>query len=143
MKIKQIHCLNCDTILESDYDKKDYEDYVECNCENKTSLMNYFTFSQPGSIVRAIDKTKVKALAQDDFPFAKKGEWFYLITPEGEDEPKYTKWRGNTEAGGFTGGMSVNFETEPMTFNECRTYLKTNTIMHPEGRIFHLGGNIK
>mgnify|MGYP007066223399 CR=1 FL=1 len=135
MKVKKIVCLSCGTELVSDYDKKNYESFVECDCENETSLQNYFTISQPGSIVRANDKSKVKAQALQDYEFCKKGEWWILASP---DTKTFTKWRGRIEEGGFTGGLSVEFETEEMTHNECRTYLKTNRIMHEDGRIFHV-----
>ena len=90
MKVKKIICLNCDTTLESDYDKKEYKVFVKCGCPNETSLENYFTMSQPGSVVKAIDKTKVKAQALEDYPFAKKDEWFYLIKPKTKETPKGT-----------------------------------------------------
>lgn len=146
MKVKKIHCLNCDTILEVDFEdknrKKDYKSsYAECGCSNKTSLTNYFTISQPGSIVSAIDKSKVKAQALQDYDVCKKGEWWYLITPENEDTPRYTKWSGTYggNCSGFMDGLGVDFETpKPMTFNECRIYLKTNMILGEEGQIYHL-----
>ena len=135
MKVKIVKCLSCGTILESDYDEKNYETFVECNCSNETSLQTYFTFSQPGSIVRANDKSKVQVQALKDYDFCKKGDWWTLGS---EDKTKFTKWRGRTEEGGFTGGLSVEFNTEPMTYNECRTYLKTNIIQFNEGRIYHV-----
>lgn len=147
MKVKKIHCLNCDTILEVDFDvikkgNRKYEDYEKsCGCENQTTLINFFTISQPGSIVTAIDKSKVKAQALQDYDYCKKGEWWFLVTPENEDTPKYTKWHGayGGKCDGFISGCGVNFETEkPMTFNECRIYLKTNMIKGVEGQIYHL-----
>lgn len=139
MRVKKVICLECNTVLEVDYDVKNYVNTQSCDCPNETSLYNYFTISQPGSIVRAIDKTKVKAqLLYDTENVGKAGDWFYLIKPEDENTPKFTKWEGKTEDGGFTGGLIVDFETEPMTFNDCRTYLKTNVVMSSEGRIYSL-----
>lgn len=147
MKIKKVHCLVCDTILEVDFDKtskrKKYDDsYAECGCSNNTTLTNYFTISQPGSIVTAIDKSKVKAQALQDCDFCKKDEWFYLVVPDDENTPRYTKWHGaygGINCDGFLEGVGVNFTTEtPMTFNECRTYLKTNKVYGVEGQIYHL-----
>ena len=142
MKVKTIKCLNCDTILVSDYSKDDYETLVECGCENQTSLQNYFTISQPGSIVRANDKSLVEAQALQDFNFCKKGEWWILGV---SDDTEFTKWRGRLEEGGFVGGLSVEFTTDKMTHNECRTYLKTNVVIHKgEGiRIYHVDGGIE
>ena len=146
MKVKKVHCLNCDTILEVDFDKqdkrkKDIKYFDECKCSNKTSLTNYFTISQPGSIIQAIDKSKVKAQSLKDTKFCKKDEWFYLIEPDNENTPKYTKWHGayGGDCVGFLEGVGVNFTTEePMTFNECRIYLKTNKVYGVEGQIYHL-----
>lgn len=135
MKVKKIKCLACGAILESDYSKEDYENLVECGCENETSLQNYFTFSQTGSIVRANNKSLVEAQALQDNDWCKKGEWWLLAEPSTE---KFTKWKGRIEEGGFCGGLYVEFKTEPMTKNECRTYLKTNRVMHEEGRIYHV-----
>ena len=125
--MKVIKCLNCNTELVSDYNKEGYDDFVECGCENETSLQNYFTISQPGSIVRAKDKLLVTAQALQDYDFCKKGDWWILGS---SDETLYVEWSGRLGEGGFTGGLSVSFTTpEPMTKNDCRTYLKTNTII--------------
>ena len=140
LRVKTIKCLNCDTTLTSDYSVEGYEDFVECNCPNETSLQNYFTFSQPGSIVRSNDKSQVKAQALQDYDFCKKGDWWVLGV---SDDTKYTKWSARIEEGGFTGGLSVTLDTEPMTHNEARTYVKTNRIMHEEGRIYHIDRGIK
>ncbi len=127
MKVKKIKCLKCNTILESDFDLKDYESFVECGCSNKTSLQNYFTFSQPGSIVRANNKILVEAQLLYDTDWGKIGDWWVLGVT---DKTKYTEWSGRLEEGGFVGGLSVDFKTpQPMTHNECRTYLKTNRII--------------
>lgn len=139
MKVKKIHCLACNTILEADFDKGIYE--VECGCDNKTHLSNTFRISQPGSRVYAIDKTKVKGQALEDSRDFKKDEWFYLSLPDTEDEPKYTKWRGKYggDCPGFIEGVVVEFETEePLTYNQCRTYLKTNIVEGVEGQINHV-----
>jgi len=146
MRIKKIICLECNTILEVDFDKKNYKSFKECSCPNKTSLENYFTISQPGSIVRAVDKSKVKFQyaynvqgaiieSQSDSP----ENWFYVLEPDNENTPKYTKWLGKLEDGGFLGGVATEFETDvPYTFNECRTYLKTNNVQSSDGRIYSL-----
>ena len=144
MKVKKIHCLSCNTILEADFDKNVFN--ADCGCDNQTKLRNTFRISQPGSLVLAIDKSKVKGQALYDVENTtiKKGEWFYLIEPDKDDEPKYKKWIGKYggTCSGFIEGMVVNFETEKtMTFNECRTYLKTNMITGDEGQIYHLMSN--
>ena len=126
MKVKKIKCLKCGKLLESDFTKKNYNSLVKCDCDNETSLMNYFTFSQPGSIVHAIDKSLVEAQALQDFDICKKGEWWNLGNT---DKTKYTEWEGKLEPGGFVGGLIVKFKTNPMTFNECRTYLKSNIVI--------------
>jgi len=139
MIVKKIHCLECDTILEADFDKKIYK--ASCGCKNKTTLDNEFRISKPGSVVYAIDKTKVKAQVLEDIEDLKTGEWFYLIEPEDENTPKYKKWVGKYGGSchGFIEGMIVDFTTEEeMTFNECRTYLKTNNVQGSEGQIYHL-----
>ena len=132
MRVTTIKCLECETILVSDYSQKKYESFVGCNCTNETSIENYFTISQPGTIVRAIDKSKVQALIND--------EWVNLGST---DDVKYTEWLGVTEGGGFAGNLQVYFNTEPMTSNECRTYLKKNNILCSEGRIYHVLKGIK
>jgi len=144
LKVKKIHCLSCNTILEADFDKG--QSYIACKCINGTELHNRFTISQPGSLVIAIDKTKVKAQAIYDIKGTsiKKDDWFYLIEPEKDNEPKYTSWTGRYggSCSGFIEGLVVDFKTDlPMTFNECRTYLKSNMVTGPEGQIFHLISN--
>jgi hypothetical protein len=141
MKVKKIHCLLCDSILEADFDNG--ISYAECNCENQTSLTNSFRISQPGSYVRAIDKTKVMAQALYDIEALdlKKDDWFFLIQPENESSPKYKKWIGKYggNCSGLVEGLLVSFETNsPMTFNECRIYLKTNFVAGADGQIYHL-----
>lgn len=146
MIVKKIHCLACNKILDADYDNG--VTFVECGCDNGTSLSNEFRISQPGSYVRAIDKTKVKAQALSDIENSdiKSGDWFYLIPPETVDTPKYTQWLGRYggSCSGFIEGLAVKFKTDkPMTFSECRTHLKTNNVTGSEGQIYHLSNGIK
>ena len=142
MRVKKIHCLSCDKIIEVDFDNN--QSYFECGWKNETSLSNQFRISTPGSIVRAIDKTKVKSQTLSDIEDLKlkKGNWFYLIVPENENTPKFSNWSGGY-CNGFVEGVMVDFKTDiPMTFNACIIYLKTNMVTGEEGKIYHITSEI-
>jgi hypothetical protein len=136
MKVKRIKCLACNTVLTADWEEG--QTFSKCGCSNGTSIENYFKLSQPGTIVRALDKSKVEAQLLYDTEWGKAGDWWVLAEPEDENTPKFTMWMGKIEEGGFTGGLIVTFKTSPMTFNECRTYIKTNRVMTTDGRVYHL-----
>ena len=140
MKVKKIRCLLCRTVIENDWEKEVVRSGVSCNCKNETTLINFFTLSQPQSVVTAIDKTKVQAqLLEYDKKLGNTGDWFYLIEPETKETPKYRKWLCKLEDGGIIGGLIVEWESPKlMTFNECRMYIKNNNVQHKDGRIFHL-----
>ncbi len=104
--------------------------------ENKTVLDNSFHFGTPDSIIRAKDKTKLKAQALQDLgKIAKKGEWFYVRKPEDENTPQFSKWVGQT-----TSGKVVIFKTDKtITPNSCRQLLKSEEIIDIDSgeRIYH------
>jgi len=141
MKVKKVRCLVCGTTLEADYDKGIKWAACEEDCPNQVRLLNTFRLSSPGSVVEALDKTKVQALDPDT------EEWWFLIEPEDKNTPKYTEWVGRYGGGvnGFIDGLQVDFKTDPMTLNECRMHIKSNVVLGPEGRIYSLLGplNIK
>lgn len=61
---------------------------------------------------------------------------------EKQNEPKHKIWNcalGGNETSGFCEGLMVKHEfPENMTYNQARTYLKTNKIMNEDGRIYHV-----
>jgi len=63
---------------------------------NIASIHNYFTFSQPRTIVRALDKSLVEAQALYDYEFYAARNWWVLGV---EDIIKYSNWNGRIEEG--------------------------------------------